>query len=160
MTGELSMSVFSPWLWSLFSNITLNLLLIMSAFKSWVCFHFHRHLVTLFGYDTAQFRQCGIFIHNIEHCSCSSYWDEKKNICWRNPSAVKVSKIFFLYFGPIQGHSCKIFLNNSVFEQYFFLSIRDLQELCVYLLQVSEILKWLAYFIDDMFKKTKKHWCK
>lgn len=148
MTGELSMSVFSPRLRSLFSNITINLLLIMEAFKSWVCFHFHRRRVTLFGYDTAQFRQCGIFIHNTEAVPVPPIEIKKKNTCWKNPSAVKVSKSLFIYFSPIQEYSC-MFWSISVFSVY-------LWELCGYVSGQSGI-KAISLFHG---RYEKKHWCK
>lgn len=65
---------------SLFPNITVNLILIMDPFNSWLYFHCQRHLVTLFGYDTPQFRQCGIFIHNTEAIPVPAIEPKKPNM--------------------------------------------------------------------------------
>lgn len=77
---------------SLFSNIAVYVMLSMDLFNSWLHFHCQRHLVTLFGYDTTQFRQCGIFIHNNEAIQVPVIEPKTSNVLHR---------FFLLYFSLI-----------------------------------------------------------
>ena len=95
---------------SLFSNITVNLMLIMDPFNSWLCFHCQRRLVTLFGYDTLQFRQCGIFIYNTEAIPVAAIEPKKQNMLEDNLKLFGFISIFQSHIKDIQFCPFSLFL--------------------------------------------------
>lgn len=108
-----------------------------------MCFHFHRHLVTLFGYDTAQFRQCGIFIHNTEAVLVPPIEIKKKEH--------KFLKVYFYILVPSKNILVRFLKHFCIFCLFLCVSVRSL---C--LSQASKVLKQLAYFMEDIYIKTNK----
>lgn len=52
--------------------------------------------MTLFGYDTPQFRQCGIFIHNTEDIPVPSIEPKKPNMQGDILQLLRFIKVYFI----------------------------------------------------------------